>query len=624
MPVRSPWAPLLTLALVLSARSEEEPALERVVEFRDGTVLKMRFEDHELAFKPVTDAAPGLKLSGLERLVLARNPRVNDLRRVAERVAQLGSDDFGAREKATEELRALGAPVKKDLEDALARAEDPETKMRLRRILAELPLGPADPGEGLADELRLAGGRVLLGDLGEWALVGRVDGTPLVLERAQVLSLGAAAPMAVQPAAEAESGHAARIETDEDAAFGPQATRIDFEKAPDGAPLQPGQDIRRTFVGKGFTLATSFDNAIVSVNTYNVDGRSKGLSCATHQPLWQGQLTIRFHVPGHPEVPAGVTRAGLWIAAVSKDGTALEAYDALDRPILTVKTVKSPNDFLALRSPIPIAKLKVVPNPAIDQDYTIDDLTFDPPRPLGETGHATRQAVRFDSGERVFAGRIALNDGRCLAEALTVGLERLERPAGQVREIAAPYEQWKPVELPPGCWLKLKDGSVLRGRSEDGLRLWRDPKVKPAAEELAALWSDKAAYAEPKTEDGANELPPAGGVSVLKPDGAEKHARWSIGFEGLELAGQGAADGQVLKYLEAPMLWVAPVPKPPEAAGLVRLTSGETLVLAPPGQPGFALESWTEEAVVIVRGALRLELKPADVIMARLPKARKQ
>ena len=50
---------------------------------------------------------------------------------VRARVRDLGSDDYAAREKATEELRAL----RRALDEALAASADPEVQARARRIL---------------------------------------------------------------------------------------------------------------------------------------------------------------------------------------------------------------------------------------------------------------------------------------------------------------------------------------------------------------------------------------------------------------------------------------------------------------------------------------------------------
>lgn len=159
------------------------------------------------------------------------------------------------------------------------------------------------------------------------------------------------------------------------------ATRIDFERDPNGARLRPGMDIGRTFVQRGITLETSIPGAFVSVNEFSVRP-GRGLSCATHEPLWEGSLTIKFCVPGRPDVPAYVTRVGLWLAVIQPDGTQLEAHGPGGKVLKAIRTRREGREFLGLRSNVPIVCIRVVPNAAIDPDYSIDDLVFDRPRPL--------------------------------------------------------------------------------------------------------------------------------------------------------------------------------------------------------------------------------------------------
>src|SRR5262249_7614857 len=105
--------------------------------------------------------------------------------------------------------------------------------------------------------------------------------------------------------------------------FPPGCTEEPFEKAPDGRPLRIRDNIEKFFIGQGFVLSTSIATSPVSVNNFVVQGKSRGLSAATHQPLWEGVITIRFVQPGRESVPAAVTHFGTYIAAVMPKGTAL-------------------------------------------------------------------------------------------------------------------------------------------------------------------------------------------------------------------------------------------------------------------------------------------------------------
>ncbi len=77
-------------------------------------------------------------------LVQEADPRIDAL------IQQLGSDEFAAREKATEELRKIGAPAHEALKKALE-STDPEVRTRARALLEPAAkTRPADPPRRVA------------------------------------------------------------------------------------------------------------------------------------------------------------------------------------------------------------------------------------------------------------------------------------------------------------------------------------------------------------------------------------------------------------------------------------------------------------------------------------------
>ncbi|GMV80682.1 MAG: hypothetical protein AMXMBFR7_18660 [Planctomycetota bacterium] len=615
--------PFLTLGLLFAwalagTAAAADPAVERFARFRDGTILRVELDDAPLNLRVVTASgtaeARTVRASELERFLLARQPRLDELLKLGALITKLADDEYGVRELASEEIRKLGAPIRQDVLRLMAEHADPEIRARLGQIMERLPADAAGPGGALCDEVVL-GGTLLRADLGALTLKVRIQGQELALEREILLGLSASAPEAAAARPAAGAAKARRIDADDDAAFGAQPTRIDFERAPSGEALRAGQDIREAFVARGFRLSTSIENAIVSVNDYNVQGRSQGLSCATHQPLWQGQITIRFCVPGQPSAPACVSAFGLWIAAVSPNSTSIEAYDAFGKPILTVATTRGPNQFLGLHSRVPIASIKVVPNLAVDPDYTIDDLVFDAPRPVQELAHPKLCAARFASGERVFAERLTVSEGACRMENLSVGPAKLERPAADLRELATPYESWTPPERTPGCWLMLLDGSVLRGTAEDGLRAARLPALALDAGSLAALWGDRSPYLVPP--EGEAWTP--GCARILPSEPARLHPAWKLTPQGLEGTAGPGVETTVYAYPELPMVWVATPPKLDEKAGLARLNSAELLVLTAGGERGFSFVSWSADEVRFRHDSREIRVPLREVSTIDLP-----
>lgn len=171
-----------------------------------------------------------------------------------------------------------------------------------------------------------------------------------------------------------------RINKDVDELFPKDVTRVDFDADPAGERFDIGTDISKAFVPVGCTFETSQKDSFVSIEPYNVGGRSGKFCAATHKPLYQGTITIRFCKPKDEKIPATVTTVGFWTSHVAIGGTKLVAYGVDDKEIATVVTDANQRDFLALRSKTPIAYVKVVPDNDIDPDYAIDDLVFDVPQ----------------------------------------------------------------------------------------------------------------------------------------------------------------------------------------------------------------------------------------------------
>jgi hypothetical protein len=349
------------------------------------------------------------------------------------------------------------------------------------------------------------------------------------------------------------------------------------------------------------------------VNNYDVRGPSRGNSCANQNPLWNGILTIRFCVPGQAKVSAGVTRVGFWIAEVSPNGTALEAYDAQDRRIAEIKVIKNGNDFLAVQSTVPIAYIKVVPNVAIDPDYTIDDLVFDPPRPFTFMPHEKLFTLFTRSGDKLLAKAVTLGNGKVRISDCSVGIDTLELPLASVANVITPTTIWNASALPKGCWLKLRDGSVLHAGLEDGPVVTRVPlKLSPAT--LAAFWGDAGTYIELPAK---STIPEGGGLYIDK-DGSLSFATFKFGKSFIDephftAAGDPDQRWSNVKYETASTVWLGPDPVIASDAGRLQLLGGETFVL---GQDpnGFILEELTERELILKHGQHTVQIPLAEVL----------
>ena len=635
---------LLASAAIAGARVAAEE-LTRTVEFRDGGVLTVTLPDATLAAQVRADGTTSkadLKISDFAQLLFARKPRLAEAVRLSALIEDLGNDDFTTRENAERDLRAAGSAARAELFAADVKQSDPETDARLKRLLHDLP-PPSDDdvADGYFDRLiplNAAAGRAIpQADLGAFSLAATFRGHAITLDRAQVSQIravtAASAAAVAAPAARIE-----RIAEDVPGAFGKNATRIDFEKAPDGSQLTPGMDIGQTFVPRGFTLASSYPNSFVSVNNYNVRGPSGGNSCANQNPLWNGIITIRFCVPGQPKVAAGVTAVGFWIAEVSPNGTALEAYDAQDQRIAEIKVVKQGNDFLGVRSTVPIAYVRVVPNLAIDPDYTIDDLVFDTPHPFEFEPDPKFFAVQTRSGDRLLARAVTYAGGKIHVAESTVGIAQLDLDPADVKLVITPENNWRVPALPTGCWLKLKDGSILHATAPaaaaapgpdaavSGPVCSRLP-LPASAQTLVALWGEAGEFIPlpPKT------VIPPGGACYVDRKGSLVFSDWKFGRKFIDEphftpAGDPDQRWSPVTYQTAATTWFSPDPVISPEAGRLLLLSGETIILAPSSSAApaetihFTLEGWTDRELVLKFGADSLRIPVSEVLVFTPPR----
>jgi hypothetical protein len=489
---------LLGAAVLLGlcgAVAAEETTVPRYLEFRDGSVIKLPVVDEE--WKVTLLRADGkletstVRLSSLDRLLLMPEPVLEQKKALLEVIRQLGADKFLEREQAQDRLIKMGAGIRADLLGALDVYTDLEIRSRIEQILAKMP--PLPPGQQVkaTDTFDHFFTRELLhGDAGEGSIPVRIDGQTRRLGRKDVRGLSVKSPDPNElPAARRTPAGFRRIEA---ADFPPGCLEESFETAPSGRKLVVGENIEKLFISKGFTLSTSIGTSFVSVNDFVVHGKSRGLSAATHQPLFQGQLTIRFCKPGNENVPAGVTHFGLWIAHVMPRGTAMVAYDLQGRELGRIETTREGHEFLGIQSSVPIHRIVIVPNLQIDPDYTLDDFIYLLAR--GDTAHPEKHLVQFADGERVLCSDVSFAQQNVRLHGLPAGLPDRTRPAAELLRVATPDKDRQPQSAPakprPGVFVELRDGSVIFGAaSSRGPTFARRPDVLKDRDNIVGLWS---------------------------------------------------------------------------------------------------------------------------------------
>ncbi len=603
-------------SLCFTGLSFAEPPVERAVVFQDGSILWVTLQNSSLALKKATAdgsiVSQTLQLSEVRDLKLVARPVLEEQARVGVLIHALGDDSFKKREQAQADLIVSARGFGPYLRQVQQQTTDPEVRARLKQVLEKLPFDESEPDKEWDQLVTMSGGEAVPCDLGAWSASGRFHDVEVTLDRATVQRI-TSENIDSSPPTRTAAVSAERIQTDEDRLFPNNLTRIGFDTTPDGKAIAIGENVGRLFIPKGFTISTSVSGSIVSVNNFDVGGRSRGLSCATHQPLWEGVLTIRFCLPGNDRVAAGVTHVGLWIAEVTPNGTKMEAYDAQDRLLAEIKTVASGHDFLAVRSPVPIATIKIVPNLQIDPNYTIDDLAFDTPMPLSEWGDPKLFTFILGTGERLKCQRFQVEADHLNMEGVSAGIAKLSLPLKDVAVARYPTGDLKLVAAQDGFWVMLADGSILHAHSKQGPVTDRFPGLKVDSSNIAALWGNQTAYREPRE----NSVPVEGQVLVMENTSLSVRdltlKEWTLGATSIEPSGVKLL--AALIYETSPMLWFRNIPVVDKRNGLVTLASGERIVL---GEKGFSCKSWSAEGVVVVYKDAVVNIPASEVLSITL------
>jgi hypothetical protein len=567
----------LWLGICATARADET-TVQRYLEFRDGSILRMPVVDET---RKVTVVRPNgriettpLRLSSLQNLTLTSEEGFARKQVMLSAVRQLASNTFEEREDAQARLVKMGPAIRQDLQACLRLSTDPETQARLRTILGQLPMDPSDSAKTtISFDLFQVNDQPLWGDVGGDGIPVLLDGVKHRLTRKDVLAMTQANPVKAANKITAALAGFERIGPKD---FPPGCTEEGFETTPDGRPLRIGENIERLFISKGFLLSTSISTSWVSVNNFVVEGKSRGLSAATHQPLWEGEITIKFVKPGHETVAAGVTHFGCYIAAVVPQGTSLMAYDLQGRELGTIHTERSGVDFLGVRSSVPMHRIKIVPNPSLDRDYTLDDFIFTPPR-TSESLHPAKFTVYLTEGDRVVCSDVSFGKMGVQLHGLPAGLPERTYQLAQVLRIAAPNLGRPELPPPAGVFAELRDGSVILGTApadNQGQPVFaRRPQTLQEKGNLAGLWSSDFPRLVPQGKTGK--------TAVWDAD----QKQWQdLSYVRLleEIVLWKGADGTFdsRPYRKLGPLWLAaPALRPRAGSWHVRTVQGEDLVL---------------------------------------------
>jgi hypothetical protein len=173
-------------ATVVSAADVTTP---RYVEFRDGTILHVPLVDDTWKVAVLkTEGKLGeasVRLADLEGVSFTAERSFEKKKAMLAEILKLGAEDFDDREKAQAELLKMGNAIRPDIMLLKDKFSDPEIKVRLEKLLSDLP---AEDRTAIAFPFDVFRGKESLwGDAGEAAISIQVEGKVIRLTRKEIV-----------------------------------------------------------------------------------------------------------------------------------------------------------------------------------------------------------------------------------------------------------------------------------------------------------------------------------------------------------------------------------------------------------------------------------------------------
>ena len=130
---------LLAISVVLLCLiADHSSAVDRTVEFRDGTILRVTLPDDPLpwhrAASDGTVTRQALPWSRVEQLYLVTTPALEKLAEIKGLLTQLGGNRYADRVQAHKELIEKGIHFRGVVEQTFKNTQDPEIRWRLENL----------------------------------------------------------------------------------------------------------------------------------------------------------------------------------------------------------------------------------------------------------------------------------------------------------------------------------------------------------------------------------------------------------------------------------------------------------------------------------------------------------
>lgn len=638
----------LAFAIIALATLAGSPALGQddfLITLRDGSILRAKVNLGAIPWSRIdpsgTVSADQLRLESVRKIELARWPASRQLVEIRRHLANLQSDNYHTRNESEAALVGTGGQFI-DVLNAARESANAEVRYRVGRVLKQLQRKDAKRVDADFDLVTLASGEVISGDLEFESLQVDFRGTAYDINRDTIFQITRL------PLVEASAARKWTTQTFSKPAeqfFQAEDFHIDFDRGRLNETFAKFEDIHDSFVYRGARLRADCgaEPATIVTAGFAVDqGRSKKNSAATmmarNNKKYLGAVQIDFCEPGLADIPASVHRVGCYLALVDHPRDfVLDAFSA-DHQIVASAEALEKSAFVGVESTIPIAYVRVQPNRNLkvdpaeqDQNFVIDDLTFDPPRAdptLAREGQALLQTIdgsrlvcsslEFDGNSFVARRKLPLtNDGK--NEPLTFA------PG----EVAALTFWLSPRTSRTAClWGSFVDGSFL-ALAVDGEKISsRDfDQWTIDRSELAGVSGGNTTLRYPLAEDFAAKqtviVRPAERWLVPAVDIGEDGMSWDPAkaelreVMHLENSSHAADPTSQFTLADAPSIWWELPSEPDSAFGWLHSIDGSKFTLNGPTQ--IQVENLDNEAITLSRAGQSIRIPWSEVIAVKFP-----
>lgn len=619
-----------------------------LVTFRDGTIVRSPLKVPKLPWRRVDLqgklVAEELHLDNVLKMELALTPASHQLLMIRKHLADLQSDNYHARNEAEAGLVKWGGQFI-DVLTAARESPNAEVRYRVGRVLKRLQNKDAKRIDADFDLVTLANGDVVAGDMElEFLYLEFQDQTYRTRrEEIRLIERVAAAPETVN-----ESWVTGSFAAPAERFYQPRDVHINFDQGRLNETFAKFEPIPLAYVFRGAQLIADCGEEPATIVTagFAVDqGRSRKNSAATmmdrNTKKYLGAIQIDFCQPGLEDVPAAVHRVGCYIALVDHPRDfVLNAYSAEHHLVASSEALEK-TSFLGVESSIPIAYVRVQPNRNLkvdvseqDDNFVIDDLTFDQPQPVCRSvnGHCIAtlrdqsrlicESIRFDPETSSW---IAIPLGSLKSHA-----NELIFPLGDLATLSLPASEEAPSdEARAGAvWGYFRDGTQLPlDVTSNPWTVSGHPEWTVSREDLSGIWGGIGPLRFPCDEDLAT-----GKTVIVNP--AERWLVADVQVEGGKVSWQ--SEGAELKEpielknsthapdtrsefmaVEAPSIWWHKPVDVQLAAGWVRLKDGRKYAIG--GDSQIVLSAVEAEAIVLQRGPIEIRVLWNEIDALALP-----